>query len=142
MTPANVTAVRAFFEAVNRGALDDAIAPLDPEVEFDWTRSRSPERGVYRGREEVKRLYERFIESWTECEFFESEILESGDAVVRVGGFHGRGKGSGVETRASAAIVWSFRGGRAISAGMYQSRAEALEAISPVPEGTGADFND
>ena len=135
MTQDNVTAVRAFFEALNRGALDDAVAPLDPEVEFDWTRSRSPERGVYRGREEVKRLYERFIESWTECEFFETEIFESGDAVVRVGGFRGRGKGSGVATRASAAIVWGFRGGRAISAGMYQSKAEALEAVSPGARG-------
>jgi ketosteroid isomerase-like protein len=138
MTPDNVTAVRAFFEALNRGALDDAVAPLDPEVKFDWTRSRSPERGVYRGREEVKRLYERFIGSWTECEFFETEIFESGEAVVRVGGFLGRGKGSGVATRASAAIVWSFRGGRAISAGMYQSKTEALEAVSPVPDETAS----
>ena len=125
----NVAAVRAFFETVNRGDLDDAVASLDPEVEFDWTRSRSPERGVYRGREEVKRLYERFIDSWTEREFFETEIFECGDAVVRVGGFRGRGKGSGAETSASAAIVWSFRGGRAVSAGMYQSKAEALEAV-------------
>jgi ketosteroid isomerase-like protein len=125
----HVTAVRAFFEALNRGALDDAVDPLDPEVEFDWTRSRSPERGFYRGREEVKRLYERFIESWTEREFFETEIFESGDAVVRVGGFRGRGKGSGVETSASAAIVWSFRGGRAVSVGIYQTKAEALAAV-------------
>ena len=140
MTPYNVTAVRAFFEALNRGALDDAVAPLDPEVEFDWTRSRSPERGAYRGREEVKRLYERFIESWTDCQFFETEIIECGDAVVRVGGFLGRGKGSGVATRASAAIVWSFRDGRAISGAMYQSKAEALEAVSPVPDEAASRF--
>jgi ketosteroid isomerase-like protein len=129
MTLENKIAVRVFFEAVNRGDLDDAVEPLDPEVEFDWTRSRSPERGVYRGREEVKRLYERFIESWTEREFFETEIFESGDSVVRVGGFRGRGKGSGVETSASAAIVWSFRGGAAVSAEMYQSKADALKAV-------------
>jgi ketosteroid isomerase-like protein len=138
MTPDNLTAVRAFFEALNRGAFDDAVAPLHPEIEFDWTRSRSPERGVYRGREEVRRLYERFIEAWTECEFFETEIFESGATVVRVGGFRGRGKGSGVATRASAAIVWSFRDGKAISAGMYQSKAEALEAVSRVPEETAS----
>jgi ketosteroid isomerase-like protein len=129
MTQANVTAVRAFFEAVNRGDLDDAVEPLDRECEFDWSRSRSPERGLYRGQEEVKRLYERFIESWTEREFFETEIIASGDAVVRVGGFRGRGKGSGVATSASAALLWTFRDGRAVSARMYQSKTEALEAL-------------
>jgi ketosteroid isomerase-like protein len=129
MTKANVTAVRAFFAAVNRGDLDDAVEALDRECEFDWSRSRSPERGLYRGHEAVKRLYERFFESWTEREFFETEIIASDDAVVRVGGFRGRGRASGVATSASAALLWTFRDGKAISARMYQSKAEALDAI-------------
>jgi ketosteroid isomerase-like protein len=124
----NVTVVHAFFAALNRGDLDGAVEPLDPEFVFDWSGSHGPERGVYVGREEIKRLYERFMEPWTERDFFEIEIIESGDAVVRVGGFRGYGKGSGVKTSASAAMVWTFRDGRAVSARMYQSKAEALKA--------------
>jgi ketosteroid isomerase-like protein len=128
MTPDRASTVRAFFDALNRGDLDEAVEQLDPAFELDWSRSRGPHRGLHRGRDEVQGLYERFLETWTDYEFFETEIFESGDLMVRTGGFRGKGKGSGVETSASAAMVWTFRGDRPVSMCMYQTKAEALEA--------------
>jgi ketosteroid isomerase-like protein len=111
----NVATMRAIFEAVNRGDLDDTVARI-PEEDFvaDWSESVAPERGVYRGRDEV--------------EYFESEIIDAGDLVVRVGGLRARGTGSGAEVTARGTQVWRFRGGTPISVRLYQSKAEALEA--------------
>jgi ketosteroid isomerase-like protein len=111
----NVATVRATFEAVNRGDLDDAVARIPEDFVAGWSESVAPESGVYRGRDEV--------------EYFESEIIDAGDLVVRVGGLRARGKGSGAEVTARGTQVWRVRGGTPISVRLYQSKAEALEAI-------------
>jgi ketosteroid isomerase-like protein len=124
----NVATVRATFEAVNRGDLDDAVARIPEDFVADWSESVAPESGVYRGRDEVRRIFERTSEPWSEVEYFESEIIDARDLVVRVGGLRARGKGSGAEVTARGTQVWRVRGGTPISVRLYQSKAEALEA--------------
>jgi ketosteroid isomerase-like protein len=128
MSEENVATVRAIFEAVNRGDLDDAVARIPEDFVADWSESVAPESGVYRGRDEVRRIFERTSEPWSEVEYFESEIIDAGDLVVRVGGLRARGKGSGAEVAAHGTQVWTFREGTPISVRLYQSKAEALEA--------------
>jgi ketosteroid isomerase-like protein len=128
MSEENVATVRAIFEAVNRGDLDDAVARIPEDFVADWSESVAPESGVYRGRDEVRRIFERTSEPWSEVEYFESEIIDAGDLVVRVGGLRARGKGSGAEVTAHGTQVWTFREGTPISVRLYQSKAEALEA--------------
>jgi ketosteroid isomerase-like protein len=129
MSDENVATVRAIFDAINRGALDEAFEHVPEDFVVDWSESVAPESGVYRGLDEFKRVFERTNESWSETEYFESEIIEAGDLVVRVGGFRARGKGSGVEVTAHGTQVWTFRDATPISVRLYQSKAEALEAI-------------
>jgi ketosteroid isomerase-like protein len=128
MSEENVATVRAIFEAVNRGDLDDAVARIPEDFVADWSESVAPESGVYRGRDEVRRIFETTSEPWSEVEYFESEIIDAGDLVVRVGGLRARGKGSGAEVAAHGTQVWTFREGTPISVRLYQSKAEALEA--------------
>jgi ketosteroid isomerase-like protein len=128
MSEENVATVRAIWDAVNRGDLDEAFQYAPDDFVADWSGSEAPESGIYRGRDAVKARFERTREVWSEIDYFETEMIDAGDQVVRVGGVRARGSGSGAEVEAQGAQVWTFRDGRPISVQLYQSRAEALEA--------------
>jgi ketosteroid isomerase-like protein len=128
MSQENVATIRAVFEALNRGDLDGAVAHLPADFVADWSASLAPESGIYRGRDEVRRVFEWSTESWSGFEYFEDEIVDAGDQVVRVGGVRARGKGSGAEVMAHGAQLWTFRQGGPVSVRLYQSKDEALEA--------------
>src|SRR5262245_10250900 len=127
MSEENVETVRRFFESVNQRALDDLGAFLPAEFELDLSRSRGLNTGVYRA-EQAPQALKDLTEAFADYEFFETEMINAGDTVVRVGGIRGRGKESGVEVEAEGASVWSFRDGSPVSCALFQSRAEALEA--------------
>ena len=129
MSRENVATVRAIWDAVNRGDLDEAFGHAAEDFVADWSSSEAPERGVYRGRETVKRLFEKTREPWSEINYFESEIIDVGDQVVRVGGIRARGHGSGAEVQARGAQLWTFRDGIPVSVQLHQSKQAALDAI-------------
>ena len=129
MSEQNVAIVRAIWDAVNRGDLDEAFEYAPDDFIADWSGSEAPESGVYRGREAVKGRFQRTVEVWSEMEYFETEIIDAGDQVLRVGGVRARGRGSGAEVMAQGAQVWTFRDGTPISVRLFQSKQEALEAL-------------
>src|SRR5262245_12480935 len=129
MSEENVALVRAVWDAVNRGDLDEAFKYAPDDFVADWSASEAPESGVYRGRERVRELFQKTRDAWSEIEYFEDEIIDAGDHVVRVGGVRARGKGSGAEVTAHGAQVWTFRDGVPVSISLHQSKAEALGAI-------------
>ena len=94
MSEENVETVRRFFELVNQQALDDLAAFAPADFELDLSRSRGLNTGVYRAEQAVQTLKD-LTEAFADYEFFETEIIDAGDTVVRVGGMRGRGKGSG-----------------------------------------------
>ena len=128
MSQENVETIRAVWEAINQGDLDAATAHLPADFVADWSASLAPESGVYRGRDEIRRAFVWTTESWSELEYFEDEIIDAGDQVVRVGGVRARGKGSGADVMAQGAQLWTFHKGTPVSVRLYQSRDEALEA--------------
>ena len=69
----NVAFVRATIEAFNRGDLEWLMERIDEDFEFDWTRSRGPLAGLYRGPEG---LAEFVREQWDTFETFHMEPLE------------------------------------------------------------------
>jgi ketosteroid isomerase-like protein len=129
MSEQNVATVRAIWDAVNRGDLDEAFAYAPDDFVADWSASEAPESGVYRGRETVRRFFEKTLDAWSEIDYFETEIIDVGEQVLRVGGTRARGKGSGAEVTAQGAQVWTFRGGTPVSVRLYQTREEGLEAV-------------
>ncbi|HSD22964.1 MAG TPA: nuclear transport factor 2 family protein [Solirubrobacterales bacterium] len=129
MSEENVATVRAIWEAVNSGDIDEAFEYAPDDFVADWSGSEAPESGVYRGRDAVKARFERTLEVWSEMEYFETEIIDAGDQVVRVGGVRARGRGSGAEVMAQGAQVWTFRDGKPVSVRLFQSKEEALEAL-------------
>jgi ketosteroid isomerase-like protein len=129
MSEQNVATVRAVFDAVNRGDLEAALDHLPEDFVADWSASVAPESGVYAGAENIRRVFEGVGEAWSDVEYFEDEIIDRGDVVVRVGGMRARGKGSGAEVTARGTQVWTFRDEVPVSVRLYQTRGEAMEAI-------------
>ena len=68
-------------------------------------------------------------ESFSVIEPYETEMIDAGDVVVRVGGFQAYGAASGVPVRVAGATVWRFRGNTLVSGTLYQDKAQALEAV-------------
>ena len=73
MSSETVDLARASVDAFNRGDLDWLLEHIDDDFEFDWSRSRGPLAGVYRGR---AGLTEFCREQWETFETFHMEALE------------------------------------------------------------------
>jgi ketosteroid isomerase-like protein len=135
MASNNVELVRSYFAAANGEGvgglirrLEPVLDTLGPDFELDLSRSISPEAGVYRGPEEIKDMFRVRGEVWSRIEAFETEIIDAGDVVVRVGGFRAVGDYTGIELAAQGASVWRFEDGEPVSMRLYQTKDEALEA--------------
>ena len=128
----NVEAVRRVMDAINRGEFDAAVANFSETFELDFSNSRGPMSGIYRGRGEAKDFLTSFWEPWESVKFDPHEEireLENG-LVLTVNAVRGRGSGSGAEVTAVGATLWTIRSGKILAAKLYQSKDEALEAAS------------
>jgi ketosteroid isomerase-like protein len=127
MSEENVETVRRFFDLLNRGAFDELDAITPAGFELDRSRSRSLKNRIYRA-DEIRGIWKDLGEAWADYDFFETEMIDAGDIVVRVGGAHARGRSSRIEVQADSATVWRFRDGTPVAAALFQTKAEALEA--------------
>jgi len=64
MSQENVETVRACLNAWNRGDWDAARVAAAPDVVLDATGIAGEWRGVHRGRDQVKRQWDSFVEPW------------------------------------------------------------------------------
>ena len=121
--------VEAFYEAFNAGELDRFLDECDPEVEFDWSESRSPDSAVYTGRAGVRRFIQQNLELWSDLRLEPEEIVALGDdralVLVRVR-MSGR---DGITVEARGAHVASFREGRLLRYKLFQTPAEAFHEL-------------
>jgi ketosteroid isomerase-like protein len=130
MSQENVDRVRRAYEAFNRRDVDGFLTDTHPDLVTDWSRAVGPERGVFRGRDEVVRFVRSWLEAFEESVIVVDELIDAGEQVLAVfhGRLRGRGSGAAVEGRGSV-LVWSFRDGVVTSATLYQTRDEALAAV-------------
>jgi ketosteroid isomerase-like protein len=128
MSQENVELARAAIDAFNRGDLEWLLERIDDDFEFDWTRSRGPLAGVYRGPDG---LTEFLREQWETFESFvmePSEFIDCGRHVVVPNTVRAQGR-SGIEVSAEANQVFTLGpDGRVARVTMYQELDEALAA--------------
>jgi hypothetical protein len=130
-TERRIELVKAIFAAGVRDEVESVLDSVDPEVVADWSRSRGPMAGMYSGRQSVVDFFAEALDVWDQIEYFHDEFIPVGeDKLVRVGGIHAKGLGSGVEVRASGANLFEFRDGLLARVTLYQSKEEALAAAA------------
>jgi uncharacterized protein len=128
MSQENVEIVRRLFDARNQGDVEAMLACLTPEIEFDYSASRGPWAGMFRGHQAVRRGWETLAETFDHVRWEADEFIDAGDTVVVPARFFYRGRASGVEGVARGAQVYWLEDGKIARFLQCQDRAQALEA--------------
>jgi ketosteroid isomerase-like protein len=128
MSQENIEIVRRTTEAYNRGDFDEAIAWMDPAIEWDMTRVDVPDPEVYRGFEGLMTFDSLWNESWEWLELEPKDFIEAGERVVSLVRQIGRGKLSGAQVEQRFAQLWTLRDGKIVRMEMHPDKESALEA--------------
>ena len=101
---------------------------FDPEVELDSFGMGELIRAS--GIEEFIKAMGAWLSAWDRPLTLEADqLIGSGDRILALVRWRGRGKGSGIEVEAGGAHVWTFRDGLVIRLEIYRDRDEAREAF-------------
>jgi ketosteroid isomerase-like protein len=101
---------------------------FDPEMELEGFGMGDPiEANSYEGFVAAMRDW---LSAWERPLTVEAEeYIESGDRILALVRWRGRGKGSGAEMEASGAHIWTFREGLIVRCAVYRDRDEARAAL-------------
>ena len=131
MPQENVEIALRNIEAFNRRDLRTWLATLRSDAEIDWSRSRAPHKGVYRGRGGHEAFWDVWLTfDWGEIETY--DVTEAGSEVVVPNTTCFRGR-QGIEVVASCAFLYRLEDRQITCWQMFQERDEALEALG-LPE--------
>jgi len=128
MSEENVEVVRRGIDAWNRRDLTGWLASFDPEGELDWSRSRGPLKGVYRGHSKREAFWEEFWSTFETVELETQGFTQAGSNVVVPNTAHLRGR-DGIEVIARSTFVFTVETGQITRLRMFQDPAEAFEAV-------------
>jgi hypothetical protein len=129
MSQENMEVVREFLSLVTTD-LDRALSLVLPDATLDWSRSEAPDRGVHVGRDAWGSWMSGRAEGLSDARFDVTDLIDvPPHRVVLVAYMRGQGRVSGIETGGLGGAVVDLRDGRLARLTLYQTRAEALEAV-------------
>jgi ketosteroid isomerase-like protein len=128
MSEETIEAVRRNIEAFNRRDLRTWLASYRSDAEIDWSRSRSPFKGVYRGHREWETFWDVFWSTFEDVQLETHGLTEAGSEVVYSNTAHMRGR-EGIKVIARSTLVFKVENGQITRLRLFQERAEALEAV-------------
>ena len=131
MSEENVDAVRALFDAWNRGDVEAWLKPAHPDVEWSSAIIRQVEgsdSASYRGHEELGQFWRDWHELW-DLSIEPLETRDLGETVLFLGRMHTRGNVSGVDLNREIGWVCEFEDGLVRRVDAYLSAEAALEAV-------------
>jgi ketosteroid isomerase-like protein len=130
MSHGNVEIVERFLARVNEGDLDQAVSELTPDATLDWSESEAPDSGVYRGPNAWRDWLSSRMQGLSEMLFEPTEAIDvPPNLVVTAVRARGRGRASGMKIDARGAAVWRLDGGQISATTLYQSLADAMNAV-------------
>jgi ketosteroid isomerase-like protein len=120
---------RTTIDAILAEDFETASGYLDADVVFDWSRSRGPLQGVYRGTEGAQSVWVNMQEAWEPLEW-ELEVIGRPDAerIVVDSKPRTRGRVSGIEMQGHGGLIVRVRDGKIVKVTLFQSPEEALAA--------------
>ena len=128
MSEENVDRFAQAVESFNDSDIPGVIRVMDPEIQFEHRVAAL--QGEYSGLDGVRDFFADFGESFEAWHIDCPDIRDLGDRVLGLGTLHATGKGSGVETELTFAVVARFRDGRVAQYIDFGDRDQALEAAA------------
>jgi len=127
MSEENVEAVRRLTDAWNRQDLRGWLAAFSAGAEMDWSRSRGPLKGIYRGHGELEVFWDAFWSTFEDVQVEMPGFTDVGREVVVPNTAHLPGR-EGIEVVARSTFVYTVENGQVTRQRLFQEKAEALEA--------------
>jgi ketosteroid isomerase-like protein len=127
MSQENVATARAFLDAYNREDFDALLRLAASDFVLDFSRALGPYRGVYR-RDQVRGFLQELNATFESVRFEPQNLIEVDDCLVvpMTIQFEGR---EGIQVKADATNLWTFREGAVVRIVLYQELDEALAAV-------------
>ncbi len=117
--------LREAYAAFNRGDIEAAVKPLDPEIE--WSEPKEfPGGGTYRGHSGVASYLTQSRASWAEVNSDPEKFIVSGNRIVVFVHARVRPNGSNEWQEVRLADVYTFRDGKPIAMRAFADRQDAL----------------
>jgi ketosteroid isomerase-like protein len=129
MSRENVDRFIEATEAFNRGDVSAYLRLMDPEVQFEPVQAAL--EGTYAGRGGVREWFADIAEHYVleSSHVRYTEIRDLGDRVLGIGTLRFTGKGSGISSETSLALIVSYRNGLITHMKDYGDKNKALEAV-------------
>jgi ketosteroid isomerase-like protein len=127
MSQKNVEIVWRGIQAFNGRDLTRAFSVWSSDAEIDWSRSKGPLKGVYRGHAELKRFWGEVWSTFGTVEVKTHGFIQAGADVVIPNSAHLRGR-DGIEVVARSSFVYRVERGQITRLRMFQELADAVEA--------------
>jgi ketosteroid isomerase-like protein len=127
MSQENVDRFLEIIEAFNRGDVERWLESYHPDAVFE------PQiavlEGGYSGHDGLRRMFADLTETTEMREANYHDVRDLGDRVLALGTYRSIGKGSGIETEFSLAMVATFRDGLCTYLKDFGDKDQALEAV-------------
>jgi ketosteroid isomerase-like protein len=128
MSEQNVEVVRQSLDAYCRRDVETLRMLHHPQLELDWSASRGPLAGVYRGFDEALRFYAEYYETFEETTVVADRFIDAGERVVVPNVAHQRGR-DGIEVSARSTLVYTVRDRTITRICLYQEEEQALKDV-------------
>src|SRR3954447_991951 len=130
MSQENVEIVGRVLRRFSDQDIDGLLGEAHSEVELDYSESNAPDASVYRGHAACCAFLQSRYEDFEDRSFEAVELIDAPpEAVVAVGRMRGRGRASEVAVEAHSVTLWTLHHGKVSRIKLYQTRAQALEAV-------------
>jgi thiamine-phosphate pyrophosphorylase len=122
--------IGALAESFRSGSPEPFLQHVDEEAVLDFSRSRSPYRGIYSGRDAARGLFREARGAWDSVDWDAAVVADlGGGTVVLASRISVTGRGSGIEAEARGAQTWTLRDGRLARLELHQTPADALRSV-------------
>jgi ketosteroid isomerase-like protein len=130
MSESPAAVVRALFERVNAGAIEEALELLAHDAVFEVPPDASVEPDIYRGREGARRYFDGFDGLIDDIRFDLLGLEEvTHDAVLAESRLSGRGTTTGIQVEQGTFVVLTVRDGLVTWIKPYSHRETALAEL-------------